>query len=776
MVISNRISAGRWFGSFVALLIVILVTNISCPSSFAKAGTSDQIISDSRFTLNGFRDLFQGEDSGALKAVSTNGKVLGKCPLRHTTVSACISGYVARVTVTQVFENAFDKNIEAVYTFPLSSSAAVDEMFMKIDERIIHGTIKTREESHRIYEQAKQSGRLASLLDQERPNIFTQSVANIPAHKAVEVSLNYVEFLPYDSGSFTFAFPTVVGPRFIPGQTAGKQGTGWAQDTRAVPDASRITPYVLPKGTRAGHDISIDVTIDAGVPLQQIESKLHEVTMQRSGPSNALISLKDKDTIPNKDFVLSWRVASDQLHSGCLTYRNPSTKDRSGYFTLMLLPPQKVSPAKVAPKEMIFLIDQSGSQSGMPLEKAKESMYYILDHMNPQDTFQVIAFSDDALLLFDSPRQASSEMKAKAHAFISKLNANGGTWMASAVEKACSIPADAHRLRIVTFMTDGYVGNDFEILGMIRKLRGKSRWFPFGTGNGVNRMLIDGIAKEGGGEADYVLLNSSGEEVGKKFYDRIATPVLTDVKMDFGGLAVKEVFPKDVSDVWAEKPLYVQGRYTKPGEGTVTLSGYAAGKPYEQRLHVIFPEDNRANAVLSSIWARTKVDQLMGQDWLGAQQGSMNKTLKDEIVKIALEHHLMTQYTSFVAVDETPVGKGTPHRQIIIPVEIPDGVSATQCHSIDAGGSFNPPVDPRYGQSNEVGVMADFGYDTTRDLLRLTTVVCAIASTLAAARLIFKRKARGGKLIASILLLALFPVLVHVLGMVLINNYGGCCW
>ncbi|HEY9868053.1 MAG TPA: VIT and VWA domain-containing protein [Candidatus Obscuribacterales bacterium] len=660
------------FNISVALCVAISPLTPPCSAQGGQPSGLAAAVPGQIGVLHGAVTKFKGDDSGSLAVLDPKtGKPLGKCPLKHTSVSAEVSGYVSRVTVKQLFENPFKDKIEAVYTFPLSETGAVDEMLMKVGARTIRGTIKRREEARNIYEAAKARGHVASLLDQERPNIFTQSVANIKPGEKVEITLRYVDLLAYEDGSFTFAFPTVVGPRFNPGAPTGKQGTGWSPDTSAVPDASKITPPVTAEGTRAGHDISIEVSIDAGVPIHGITSKLHDVTITRPARDHALVMLKNKQTIPNKDFVLSWEVASDQLQSGYLTHRT----GQSGYFTIMLLPPKRVTPDKVAPKEMIFLIDCSGSQSGAPLQKAKETMNYILDHMNPQDTFQIISFNNQLKILFEKPELASASMKEKAQKFIESLAANGGTWMAPAVEKACSIPADAHRLRIVTFMTDGYVGNDFEILGMVRKLRGTSRWFPFGTGNSVNRMLIDGMAKEGGGESEYVLLNSPGNEVGRKFYERISSPVLTDVKVDFDGLEVKEVFPHEISDVWAQRPLYIKGRYTKPGKGTITLSGFAGGKPYAQKLQLVLPEKEPAHGVIASIWARAKVDRLMGEDYFGAQRGAVNKELKEEIIKTALDHHIMTQYTSFVAVEETVITDGGKARTVVVPVEMPDGVS-----------------------------------------------------------------------------------------------------
>lgn len=615
---------------------------------------------------------FAGSDSGALNAVNKDGKTLGQCPLAHTDVQTEISGYIAKVTVKQKFQNKFKENIEAVYTFPLSEKGAVNSMTMKIGDRIIKGDIKKKQEAKEIYENAKNAGQTAALLDQERPNIFTQSVANIKPGQDIDITITYVELLSYESGKYTFAFPTVVGPRFNPGTSTGKSGTGWANDTNQVPDASRITPPVTPKGTRSGHDISISVNIDAGVPINNISSKLHQVAVNKPNSNRAHITLSDQATIPNKDFVLTYDVASDQLKSGYLTHAD----GKEGYVNIMILPPKRVTPQTAQPKEMVFLIDCSGSQSGAPLEKAKETLKYIVEHMNPNDTFQILSFNNGVTKLFDKPKTVSPVLKIQALAFINGLHANGGTWMGPAVEEACKIPSDQHRLRIVTFMTDGYVGNDMEILGMIRRLRGLSRWFSFGTGNSVNRYLIDGMAKEGGGEADYVLLNTSGEEVGKKFYNRISSPVLTDVKVSFDGVEVDDVFPKTVSDVWAEKPLYITGHYTKAGKGTATITGYSGGKPYLQKLAITLPLSQPQNDSIGSIWARSKVDWLMSHDLEAAQRGQINKELEDEIVKVALKHHILTQYTSFVAVEEkTEKTKSGKIKTVTVPVEMPDGVS-----------------------------------------------------------------------------------------------------
>jgi len=594
--------------------------------------------------------------AGALDAVDRHGTPLGGCPLEHTDVRATVSGFVARVVVTQTFRSAFTEPVEALYTFPLSERAAVDAMTMKVGDRVIAGEIQRREYARRTYEDAKAAGKIASLLDQERPNVFTQAVANLMPGARVEIRIEYVEPLEFEAGSFALVVPTVVGPRFSPPGTR---------------DADRITPPITALGTRAGHDVSITVDLDAGVPILGVSSPLHAIDVARPAPSRARVTLRAQREIPNRDFVLRYAVASDALQSGYLTHR-PDAGD--GYVSLVLLPPKRVTAQTAAPKEMVFVMDRSGSQMGAPLDKAKETMRYVLDHMNPNDTFQVVDFGSTSNVLFASPQPASPEMKRQARAYIDALQANGGTMMAEAIEKVSRMPADDNRLRIVTFMTDGYVGNDLEVLGLVERLRATSRWFPFGTGNSVNRFLIDGMARLGGGEAEHVLLTASGDEVGRKFYERIASPVLTDVQVEWQGLDVVDVFPLRHADVWAERPLVIQARYRSAGTGQVVLTGFQQGKSYRQVIPVTLPEREQENGPIASIWARAKVEELTTQDLAAMQSGTFPKPLEEQIVRVALAHRLLTSFTSFVAVEERVVNEGGLGRRVRVPVEMPDGV------------------------------------------------------------------------------------------------------
>jgi Ca-activated chloride channel family protein len=375
----------------------------------------------------------------------------------------------------------------------------VDDMTMLVGDRTVRGLIKPREEARKIYDDARRAGQVAGLLDQERPNIFTQSVANIMPGAKVKIVISYVEAMPYEAGSYEFNFPMVVAPRYMPGHPIGKQGGGWAPDTSKVPDASRISPNVTPEGTRAGHDISVEVNIEAGVPIDALESKTHDVAVGRPGTDRAVVRLRDKTTIPNKDFILKYRVAGKGVEDAVLTHKAAN----GGFFTLMLQPPERVLTEEFRPKELVFVLDTSGSMSGFPIEKAKETIRLALDGLYPRDTFNLITFSGDTRILFPQPVAATPDNIRTARQFLDSRYGSGGTEMMKAIRAALTPSNDQSRVRIVCFMTDGEVGNDLDIIAEVQK-NANARVFAFGIGSSVNHFLLDNIARYGRGEVEYV--------------------------------------------------------------------------------------------------------------------------------------------------------------------------------------------------------------------------------------------------------------------------------
>ena len=607
---------------------------------------------------------------GSLLIADNQGELTNFCPLEHTDVRIEISGFLARTTVVQQFSNPVSEKIEAVYVFPLPNRAAIEDMTLTVGDRVVKGKIKRRQEARVLYEAARAKGHVAGLLDQERPNIFTQSVANIMPGETVAITISYVETVTYKDGAYHLAFPMVVGPRYIPGAPIGQLGGGWAYDTDQVPDASTITPPVTPPGTRAGHDISLTVSIDSGLPLNGIASPSHSISIDSIKPNRAAVRLQTGTTIPNKDFILTYKVAGETIQDALLTHR----EGNDGFFTLILQPPDRVVQDEVTPKELVFVLDTSGSMSGFPIEKAKETMALALKGMNAHDRFNLITFAGDTHVLFPKPALATKDNLRKAQEFLQSRRGGGGTEMMKAIRTALE-PSDSHQhIRIVCFMTDGYVGNDMAILGEVQR-HPNARVFSFGIGSSVNRFLLDKMAKYGRGEVEYVGLQDDGSAAAQRFYERVRHPLLTDISIDWGDVEVTEVYPKRLPDLFSAKPLIVTGRYTQPRKGQVKIHGTASGLPVVRELEVNLPASETSHDVLASLWARIKIADLMGQDFEGIQQGRPDTTIREAITQLGLNYRLMTPFTSFVAVEEMTVTEGGEPRRIDVPVEIPEGVS-----------------------------------------------------------------------------------------------------
>ncbi|NLH47409.1 MAG: VWA domain-containing protein [Myxococcales bacterium] len=637
--------------------------------------------------------------TGQLRVVSADQKVV-EVPLKHTDVQADIAGFVSRVTVTQTFVNPFKQPIEAVYVFPLPHKAAVDDMTMTIGQRVIKGVIKKREEAKQIYEAAKAAGKTASLLEQERPNIFTQSVANILPGDNIEIRISYVAVLKYEKGEYEFVFPMVVGPRYIPGEKiVGKQGGGWAPDTDKVPDASRITPPVLKPGERSGHDISVTVNLDAGVPVTDVRSTSHWITTANQGPAKAVVKLDPRDAIPNKDFILRYNVRGKAPAFGALTY----SEGGKGFFLLLLAPKGQYAKQEILPREILFVVDSSGSQQGDPLAKSKDVVKRALKGLRADDTFQVFNFNDIITSMAAGPVPATAENINQAKRFIDQIESTSGTRMLPAIQAALNWPADPKRLRLVVMTTDGYIGNETEILAEIHQNLGDARLFLFGVGSSVNRYLIDRMAEEGRGFASYLRQDEPAEQVVEKFHQRLDAPVLRDLALEWGGLQTTDLYPEQIPDLYADQPLVVLGRYTKPGAATIRLTGKDAAGAKSFSYAVNLPNAKGGSDQLASLWARMRIERLMNQ--LEVNAGSKDQLEKD-ITDLGLNYRLMTQFTSFVAVEEQVRNVNGQPQTVQVPVEMPEGVSydgvfgkleEAQGYGAGSGamtGSSNGPMAP----------------------------------------------------------------------------------
>ncbi|NMC71189.1 MAG: PDZ domain-containing protein [Myxococcales bacterium] len=625
---------------------------------------------------------------GTLAAKKADGSEAGEFPLRHTEVTAEVSGYIAKTLVEQQYTNPFTEVIEAVYTFPLPSMAAVNDFVMQVGERKIVGIVRPREEAERIYAQARAQGYTASLLTQERQNIFTQSVANIEPGGAVTIRITYFEKLAYENKRYEYMFPMVVGPRYIPGNAQGAVddaanpaapaaatppgGGGTAPPTDRVPDADRITPPVLRPGERSGHDIGVTVLLDAGLEIQELTPVTHCVEVEDISGSRKKVVLSRADSIPNRDFVLRWKVAGAETQFGVLAHKG----EQGGFLTLMVQPPEAPTDEQVTPREITFLIDISGSQMGLPIAISKEIVRRALDELRPEDTFNIFFFESGNGQLWERPRPRTRENVEEAKRFIANLCGGGGTEMLAGLQRALRAEHDPKFLQMYVFFTDGYIGDEEAIFRLVKEERGEARFFVFGVGSSVNRYLVEGVAEAGGG-ASHIVLPRDEDHAGKavqRMFDLIDSPVLVDVKVDWNGLPVEDVYPRKLPDLFAGQTINLVARYTRAAEGTAYVEARVGARHVRLPVAVRLPETEAGNAALAPIWARWRIADL-SEDLVAADTDAKRGELKKQITDLAVEFRLVSQFTAFVAVDDSRVvGHGAPLR-VVQPVELPEGVS-----------------------------------------------------------------------------------------------------
>jgi Ca-activated chloride channel family protein len=584
-------------------------------------------------------------------------------PLKHTDVKGQISGYIATVDVTQKFHNPYDEKIEAVYVFPLPQNAAVNEFIMVIGKRRIRGIIRERKEAEEIYRQARSQGYVASLLTQERPNIFTQKVANIEPGKNIDVNIKYFNTLAYVDGWYEFVFPMVVGPRFNP--PCYTDGVGAvARGKNGISGQKTEVQYLKP-GERSGHDIAVTVDVDAGVTIEEVSCTSHVIDKTFATPENLTVKLSSLDSIPNKDFVLRYKVAGKKVKSALVTHRDK----RGGFFSLMLYPPENLSYLKRAPMEMIFVLDCSGSMRGKPIAKAKDAIKRGLKKLGKDDTFQVIRFSNNASQFGPNPVPATPANIRKAIKYVDNLHGSGGTMMIEGIKAALDFAHDPGRFRLVSFMTDGYIGNEVEILAAVHQRLGASRIFSFGVGSSVNRYLLDRMAKLGKGAVAYIGLDDSAGQVVDLFYERISHPALTDINIDWGKMQVADVYPNSIRDLFVGRPVILTGRFKGQRKTTIHVSGKVGDLTQEIAIPVNLNDSASTHPGIACVWARKRIETLANH-----AAYDNNPNLPGQIRQVALEYSLMSAYTAFIAVDSSRKTTGDHGVTLAVPVPVPDGV------------------------------------------------------------------------------------------------------
>ena len=572
-----------------------------------------------------------------------NGRDVIGFPLRHTDVHARVAGGMTVTTVEQVFDNPFDHPIEAVYVFPLDDEAAVSGYQIAIGDRTIEGEIEQREQARRTYETARARGHTAALVEQDQPNVFSQRIANIAPHETVRVRIEYTSLLDYADGHYQLVVPLVVGPRYLPAGAHGDHAI--ASHRVGGPRRGDATSIPYAPATLAGSTVSFTADIDAGVPLTGIASSTHAIDVAAVSPTRSRVTLRRADELPNRDLVVRIGVAGARDSVGVLTHRVGD----DGYFVLEIHPKAEYRPGDLTSREAVVLIDTSGSMDGAPLGQAKQVADRVIDGLGDRDTFDVLAFSSGVDAMSELPVAGDAVGKARGHAFVASLEAGGGTELGRGMLASLATDPGADRIRTVYLITDGFIGNDDQILGAAKGALGGNRIFTVGVGSAPNRSLLDRLARIGRGFSSYVGPTDSAADVAAPLVARSARPYLTDVTIDWGGLAVTDVTPGVVPDVYAGRPLIVAGRYVRPGAATVTVRAKTAGRWISIPVAVTLMSHNDLPPV-ASLWARRRIDELTED---APDRGAVDA--EAAITALGLRFHLVTRFTSFVAVDRTRV-------------------------------------------------------------------------------------------------------------------------
>ena len=573
-------------------------------------------------------------------------------PLASTDVQIEVQGVIAEVRVRQVYRNEGDDTLSARYVFPASTRAAVHGMEMRVAERIVRARIAERERARKTYERAKEQGKSASLLEQERPNVFQMDVANVLAGEDIEVELTYTELLVPEGGEYELVFPTVVGPRY----SRGDATESWAAN-----------PY-LREGAPPTSTFSLRASLSTGLPLAALACDTHDAPVTWTSESTAQLTLDPAERHGgDRDFVLRFRLAGDAVRSGLMLQRNEGQD--AGHFLLMVQPPERLAEADVPPREYVFVVDVSGSMKGRPLDTARSLVRDLIGSLKPSDTFNVVLFAGGADLLSPASLAATGEHVDRALAFLGSRKGGGGTELASALSRALSLPRSPSVSRSLIVVTDGFVSAERDAFRLLHDNVADSNVFAFGIGSSVNRYLVEGIARVGQGEATVIGETSDARAAVERFRRYVSHPVLTDVRLAAEGFEVLSQEPAGLADLMASRPLVVAGRWRGTPAGTLTLTGVTGAGPFRQVVDVAGVEV-ATGGPLPYVWARQRVAALA--DW---NFGHPSSEQREEILRLGLTYGLLTDLTSFVAVTEEARTDGVASEETVQPLPLPRGVS-----------------------------------------------------------------------------------------------------
>jgi Ca-activated chloride channel homolog len=586
-------------------------------------------------------------------------------PLESTEVVANISGVIADVTVRQTYKNNGKVPLNARYVFPASTRAAVHGMQFTLGDRRVVARIKEREAATKEFEAAKKEGKTATLLEQERPNVFTMSLANILPNDRVMVELQYSELLIPEAGVYEFVYPTVVGPRYS--KTQASSGETWIE-----------SPY-LHMGSVPPTTFTMKTNLSGGLPIADLQSPSHQLKVDWEGPTVAHTMLAPNTGFAgNRDFVLRYRLTGNQIQSGVLV--NHGTKE--DLFLLMVQPPAKVTAADIPAREYIFVLDVSGSMHGFPLETAKSLMRDLLGGLRPKDSFNVVLFSGAAKLYSPRSVPATPEQLQRALDIIEREHGGGGTELEGALGTVVKIPHAEHVSRTVVVVTDGFIAEERGAFDLIAKHLHDTNVFSFGIGSSVNRHLIEGVARAGQGEPFVVLGPNEAPAVAARFRRYIESPVLTNIHVTYQDFDAYDVEPAAQPDLFAERPITVFGKFRGRGKGRIVVTGRTATGTFTKTFDMAGVYPRPEHAVLPQLWARARIARLSDFAVDGGEDAR-------EVTRLGLSYSLLTKYTSFIAVLEKVRVRPGSSVDVDQPLPLPAGVEDSA-----VGDEFNSGAEP----------------------------------------------------------------------------------
>ncbi|EDM44402.1 von Willebrand factor type A like domain [unidentified eubacterium SCB49] len=588
------------------------------------------------------------KESPYLEVLSENAVI----PLKESNTEVNITGTIAHVKVTQVYHNEGTTAIEAKYVFPLSTQAAVHDMKMKVGERVTNAKIFEKQKAEEVYQEAVSEGKRAAKLDQARANVFQMKVGNVMPGDEISIEVYYTEMLSPTNGQYQFVAPSVVGPRFTGEQTNAE--TSFNNPTTK-------------KGIADTFTYNMQVEIQAGMMIQNIESNTHKVNVLYPSRDSASIFLSKSNENPaNRDFVLNYSLRGEEIASGLLLYEHNNEK----FFAYMMEPPATVKPKNVTAREYLFIVDVSGSMNGYPLEVSKDLMRNLLCNLNADDTFNVQLFASSSTIFNPTPVEATDENVTNAIKFLTSGQGGGGTQLLSALNVAYELPRSQEgSSRSMVIITDGYVSVEREAFTKIEENLDQASVFTFGIGSSVNRYLIEGMAAVSKSESFIATSREEASKVAEDFKKYIDSPVMTQVKFETKGFDVYDVEPSAVPDIFAARPVVIFGKYKGEANGEIIMTGYQGRKKIKQRFKVSEGSLTPANKALRYLWARKKIEQL--DDY----NTRFNQDTKAEVIALGLQYNLATRFTSFVAVDEQVVNKDGSLKSVKQPLPMPKNVN-----------------------------------------------------------------------------------------------------